>query len=152
MCRMITKMPVSASDADCGGRQVQRGGPPGAEGLPGRDWGHVRPQEASGPRGPGRRHRRQEEVDAKLRLHAAGGNPNFEFFGEIDTARPESLLPPPTVNLHSRLEVNQHRLLPSFLPSFFARRSSGHGSARVLGSRYRRRRRRRELVNFLERN
>ena len=59
-------MPVSASDADCGGRQVQRGGPAGAEELPGRDWGHVRPKEAPGPRGSGRRHRRQEEVDAKL--------------------------------------------------------------------------------------
>ena len=45
---------------------------------------------------------------------AAGCNPNFEFFEEIDTARPTSLSPP-AVNLHSRLEVNQHR--PS-LPSF----------------------------------
>lgn len=32
------------------------------------------------------------------------------------------------------------------------RRTSGQGSARVLGSRYRRRRRRRELINFLQRN
>ena len=45
---------IAASHPDRGGRQVQRPGSPGAEGLSGGDRSHARPGEA-----PGRRRRRR---------------------------------------------------------------------------------------------
>ena len=150
ICYVVTKMPVSASDADCGGRQVQRGGPAGAEELPGRDWGHVRPKEAPGPRGSGRRHRRQEEVDAKLWLRGRRAVTRTLNSSKRLTLRALQVCRRQlSICIPALKSINT---APLSLPSLSARRSSGHGSARVLGSRYRRRRRRRALVNFLERN